>query len=153
MLDSVKKALVPVTPFMKMFLLLFGETLAGFLGTVVTAFFGFHVYLMLKAMTTIEFCEKSMKRGGYDTNVYDRGTVGNIKAVLGENMLLWLLPLSPPPGRGLSFVTEDMRLTRDMEVGRSVRRRAHRQSDPVTAPSAAPSAPAAVAAARQHLAA
>lgn len=130
MMASVKDALDPDTPFMKMFLLLFGETLAGFLGVVVTAFFGFHIYLTLRSMTTIEFCEKSMKRSGYDANIYDRGPVGNIKAVLGENVFLWFLPCSPPPGRGTSFITEDMRLNRDMEVGRSVRRRAHQKAEP-----------------------
>merc|ERR1719336_3728182 len=93
-----------------MFLLLFGETLAAFLAVVVTLFFMFHIYLMLGAMTTIEFCEKSTKRGGADAHLYDRGVYGNIKSVLGENMWLWLLPVSPPPGRGLLFVTEESRL-------------------------------------------
>jgi len=125
MFGSVREAMDLRTPFLEMFLLLFGQTLACFLGFVVSAFFTFHVYLMMRSMTTIEYCEKSCKRAGYDTNAYDRGPFGNIKAVLGENPLLWLLPVSLPPGRGLSFVTEDMRLSKDMEVGRQVRRRAH----------------------------
>merc|ERR1719162_367166 len=110
MLDTVRDALEPRTPFLTMFLLLFGETLSAFLGFVVTAFFGFHIYLTLRAMTTIEFCEKSMKRSGYDANIYDRGPWGNLKSVLGENVALWLLPCSPPLGRDISFITEDMRL-------------------------------------------
>lgn len=122
MVDSVRASTDPRTPFMTMFLLLFGETLASFLGILVTIFFGFHIWLMLKSMTTIEFCEKSMKRTAYDSSAYDRGTVGNIKAVLGENVLLWLLPCSTPAGRGLSFVTEDTPLTKDMEAGRSRRK-------------------------------
>mmetsp|Transcript_10946 Transcript_10946/g.29114 ORF Transcript_10946/g.29114 Transcript_10946/m.29114 type:complete len:409 (+) Transcript_10946:140-1366(+) len=134
MQDSVRAALTPDTPFLKMFGLLFGETLAGFLGTLVTLFFGFHIHLMMRSMTTIEFCEKSMKRVGYDANVYDRGSTGNIKAVLGDNILLWLLPCSTPPGRGINFVSEDMRLTRDMEVGRGVRRRAHQKAEPAAEP-------------------
>merc|ERR1719436_900621 len=76
-------------------------------------------------MTTIEWCEKGMKKSGYNMSQYDRGVMGNVQAVLGDNMLLWLLPVSPPSGRGLSFVTEDMRLTKDMEDGRSMRRKAH----------------------------
>mmetsp|Transcript_55626 Transcript_55626/g.143300 ORF Transcript_55626/g.143300 Transcript_55626/m.143300 type:complete len:372 (-) Transcript_55626:57-1172(-) len=125
MMESVRAAVDPRTPFMTMFLLLFGETLASFLGLLVTTFFGFHIWLMMKAMTTIEFCEKSMKRTGYDASVYDRSAMGNLKAVLGDSVLLWFLPCSPPPGRGLVFVSEDMRLTKDMEVGRNARRRAH----------------------------
>mmetsp|Transcript_16482 Transcript_16482/g.48279 ORF Transcript_16482/g.48279 Transcript_16482/m.48279 type:complete len:369 (+) Transcript_16482:146-1252(+) len=134
MVESVKASTDPRTPFMTMFLLLFGETLASFLGLLVTCFFGFHIWLMLKAMTTIEFCEKSAKQTGYDSSAYDRGVIGNVKAVLGDNALLWLLPCSPPHGRGLSFVTEDMRLTKDMEVGRGVRRRAHERNEGRSAP-------------------
>lgn len=119
---TLRAALHPATPFMKMFLLMFGETLAAFLGGLVTLFFGFHIYLMLKAMTTIEFCEKSMKRSGYDANAYDRGPFGNMKAVLGDNVFLWLLPVSPPPGRGLSFLTEDMRLSQRERPARDARR-------------------------------
>merc|ERR1719210_1700023 len=117
MMESVRAAMDPTTPFLQMFLLLFGETLASFLGVLVTAFFGFHIYLMLRAMTTIEFCEKSMKRTGYDSTVYDRGFLGNIKAVLGDEPWFWFLPLSPPPGAGLNFVTEETSLlARDAEI-------------------------------------
>lgn len=78
---------------------------------------------MFKAMTTIEFCEKSMKRAAYDPSVYDRGWLGNIKAVLGDNPWLWFLPIAPPLGDGLGFLTEEtpMRLSRDMEAGRDTR--------------------------------
>mmetsp|Transcript_32797 Transcript_32797/g.76276 ORF Transcript_32797/g.76276 Transcript_32797/m.76276 type:complete len:355 (+) Transcript_32797:114-1178(+) len=108
MIDSVRNSVDGNTPFMKMFLLLFGETLAAFIGLLVTAFFAFHVWLMMKSMTTIEFCEKSMKNAGYESSVYDKGCMGNIKAVLGDNAILWLLPCSPPSGRGLNFLPEDM---------------------------------------------
>mmetsp|Transcript_6208 Transcript_6208/g.11927 ORF Transcript_6208/g.11927 Transcript_6208/m.11927 type:complete len:376 (-) Transcript_6208:57-1184(-) len=129
MLDSVKNSVDADTPFVKMFLLLFGETLAAFLGLLLTAFWIFHIWLMLKAMTTIEFCEKSMKRAGYDSSIYDCGFCGNIRAVLGDNMLLWLCPCSPPSGDGLSFVTEEtpLRITKDMEAGRGIRRKAHQK--------------------------
>merc|ERR1719163_1936806 len=62
---------------------------------------------MLKAMTTIEFCEKSMKRTGYDGQTYDRGIYGNLRSVLGEHPVLWLLPCSPPIGDGLVFTDEE----------------------------------------------
>jgi len=130
MISSVKEATVPETPFMTMFLLLFGESLAVFIGLLLTNFFAFHIYLMFKAMTTIEFCEKSLKRSSYDSSAYDRGPFGNMKAVLGDNVLLWLLPVALPEGDGLTYVTEDMRLTKDMEAGRGVRRKTHQNMRP-----------------------
>jgi len=124
MLESVKNSVDSNTPFMTMFLLLFGETLAAFLGILVTVFFGFHIWLMLKAMTTIEFCEKQMKRTGYDSSVYDRGPYGNMKSVLGDNLLLWLFPCSPPSGKGLNFMGEETRgFSKDLEAGRGMRRK------------------------------
>merc|ERR1719272_532035 len=111
-----------------MFLLLFGETLACFLGLLVTVFFCFHIWLMLKAMSTIEFCEKSMKRTSYDSSVYDRGFYGNIRSVLGDNPMLWLLPISPPSGDGYTFASTEetpLRLSKDMEVGRDIRKKTH----------------------------
>merc|ERR1719471_655022 len=84
-------------------LLLFGETHAGFIAFFVSLFFGFHTWLMLKAMTTIEFCEKTTQTSGYDSSAYNRGFKGNVKAVLGDNITLWFLPLSPPSGQGLNF--------------------------------------------------
>merc|ERR1712113_281564 len=121
------------TPFVKMFFLLFGETLAAFLAILVTVFFGFHVWLMLKAMTTIEFCEKSMKKSGYDGSQYTRGLWGNIVGVLGDNPLLWLFPLGPPSGRGLSFGKDSDSIPlpkRDLEPGRGLRRKAGLLSNP-----------------------
>eukprot|EP00437_Effrenium_voratum_P010186 CAMPEP_0181440156 /NCGR_PEP_ID=MMETSP1110-20121109/22822_1 /TAXON_ID=174948 /ORGANISM="Symbiodinium sp., Strain CCMP421" /LENGTH=404 /DNA_ID=CAMNT_0023563951 /DNA_START=105 /DNA_END=1317 /DNA_ORIENTATION=- len=115
MLPSVRAGTTPTTPFMTMFLLMFGETLAGFLGVLVTLFLFFHIFLMQKGMTTIEFCEKSQGSSGFDSSAYDRGFVGNLVAVLGDQPLLWLLPVAPPKGRGLSFASEDSRLTKDME--------------------------------------
>mmetsp|Transcript_28491 Transcript_28491/g.75437 ORF Transcript_28491/g.75437 Transcript_28491/m.75437 type:complete len:474 (+) Transcript_28491:3-1424(+) len=125
MLESVKTSVESDTPFMTMFFLLFGETLAAFLGILVTCFFSFHVWLMLRGMTTIEFCEKSMKsnKSGWNGSAYDRGFGGNLRAVLGDNMLFWLLPMSPPSGRGLYYTEEDTRLNRDLEGGRGIRSR------------------------------
>jgi hypothetical protein len=130
MIESVRQAIDdPKTPFPRLFVLLFGETLAAFLGLLVTCFFAFHIYLMFKAMSTIEFCEKSMKRNGayaYDgaaaINHYDRGFCGNIRATLGDNPLLWLLPCSPPTGTGLNFIGEDTPML-NFETNRGIRRR------------------------------
>lgn len=130
MIGTLKKSLGAETAFMTMFFLLFGQTLACFLGLMVTIFFGFHIWLMLKAMTTIEFCEKSMKRSSYDTSQYDRGLYGNIRAVLGDNPALWLLPIGLPAGDGLSFISTEetpLFLSKDMEAGRVIQKETHEQ--------------------------
>jgi len=116
MFESVQRSVDANAPFMSMFALLFGETLSCFLAILVTCFFGFHIWLMMKAMTTIEFCEKSMKQSGYDVSAYDQGAWQNILSVLGSNPLLWLFPMSPPVGDGLSYVSEHSKLTVDMSA-------------------------------------
>lgn len=65
------------TPFGVMFLVMFGETLAAFIGAVVTVFFGFHCWLILKNMTTIEFCEKSSGKNEY-SSIYSGSVYHNI---------------------------------------------------------------------------
>jgi len=123
MLGSVENAVDNTVSFFSMFMLIFGETLASFLGLVVTVFFVFHIWLMLKATTTIEFCEKSMKRT-WDTSVYNRGYYGNLCAVLGDNPLLWLWPGSPPSGNGINFSqTENSNLLKYMEGGRGMKKK------------------------------
>eukprot|EP00403_Amphidinium_massartii_P032907 CAMPEP_0178438244 /NCGR_PEP_ID=MMETSP0689_2-20121128/35484_1 /TAXON_ID=160604 /ORGANISM="Amphidinium massartii, Strain CS-259" /LENGTH=173 /DNA_ID=CAMNT_0020060623 /DNA_START=641 /DNA_END=1163 /DNA_ORIENTATION=+ len=121
MYPSVQAAMAPTEPFIKMYCLLFGEALASFLGLLLSFFYLFHIYLMSRAMTTIEFCEKSVKRIGSDSSTYDMGLYRNAKAVLGENILLWFLPCSPPAGDGLSYLTEDTPLLKasaqDVEGG------------------------------------
>lgn len=123
----------PETPLATMFFTFFGETLAFFLAVLVTLFFGFHIGLMLKAMTTIEFCEKSLPKqkegeSRSDTSVYDLGLCGNVRAVLGNNVFLWFVPCSRPSGDGLNFVSEETRLTKDMESGKGIRRRTHQKT-------------------------
>jgi len=120
MFDSMMKALDEDRDFYDMFILLFGETLTGFLAILVTAFWGFHIWLMLRAMSTIEFCEKQMKtsKASYSPSIYDRGVYGNIQEVLGLNPLLWLLPVKDYAGDGLTFpitgASEGTRLTADI---------------------------------------
>jgi hypothetical protein len=135
MAESVRRCFeVPSTPFATMVTLFFGWTLALFLGTLVTVFFCFHIGLMLKAMTTIEFCEKSGSRGGkdgerkYDSSVYDLGFCGNVRAVLGDNWLLWFFPCARKEGDGLHFVSDESRLTDHIESGKGIRRIKHQMT-------------------------
>jgi hypothetical protein len=125
MLTSVRNSVDAQTPFKQMFFLLFGETLVSFFGFLVTVFFLFHIWLMCKAMTTIEYCEKATKQSGVSSSIYDQGALGNIKSALGENWLLWFLPVSTLSGNGVAFVTatEETSLTKDMEVGHGIRKK------------------------------
>mmetsp|Transcript_87105 Transcript_87105/g.245711 ORF Transcript_87105/g.245711 Transcript_87105/m.245711 type:complete len:355 (-) Transcript_87105:121-1185(-) len=135
MLESVKRCIdePDATPFTMMFLTFFTETLCFFLMALTTAFFWFHVMLTSRAMTTIEYCEKSMpkkdcERTGYETSVYDLGFAGNLRAVLGDNPLLWFVPCSRPSGDGLNFISDETRLTKDLESGKGIRRRTHQKT-------------------------
>jgi len=131
MVDSVQASVEEDTPFWQMFFCLFGTTLASFLGLLVTAFFAFHIWLMTRAMTTIDFCEKALKKSTYDNELYDLGLWGNMKAVLGPNPVLFLLPVSTPVGDGLTYVTESTRLTVDSaQQGRSRKKGGKHRPDP-----------------------
>jgi hypothetical protein len=129
MLSTVRKAMFDqTTPFLRMFVLLFAETLAIFIAFLLTLFVSFHIYLMLNGMTTIEFCEKSKKKNFFPPS-YSRGFWRDIKAVLGDDMLLWFLPLSPPSGYGMDFVNEETPLNL-VEQGHEIRRKTHAKTGP-----------------------
>jgi len=120
--ESLHRSLVQETQFAHRFLLVFCMTLAAMMGVLLLLFFVFHSWLMLKATTTIEFCEKTYRHSGCShrgstKSIYDRGTMDNMKNVLGSNVLLWLLPTSPPEGDGLSFkIFEDFDDDSDTET-------------------------------------
>jgi len=86
-----------------MLTLMFAATLAGFLMVLIVSFLSFHIWLLSKAMTTVEFCEKSLKKASYNSSVYSHGAYGNICAVLGPKPWLWPLPVSMPEGDGLTW--------------------------------------------------
>lgn len=78
------------------------EIIVIFLGVSGSCFFIFHCWLMGNAMTTLEFCEATTRKSGYDVG-YNRSLYLNICAVLGDQPLLWCLPTSFPPGDGTQF--------------------------------------------------
>jgi len=134
MSESVLRSWDVDTSFVVMFFVLFGETLSIFLGLLLTTFYCFHIWLMLKAMTTIEFCEKKMPKGGKEQvpdqgSAYDLGWYGNIRGVLGPNPCMWFVPMSPPIGDGLHYVTPQTPLNRDFEYdyNRGIRRKTHQK--------------------------
>jgi len=91
------------------FLLVLGLVVAMIMGVLTTCFLSFHVWLMMRNMTTIEFCEKTMSgdRNVRKTHSYNLGAQGNFRAVLGDNPLFWFLPMSPPSGDGVHFPSSD----------------------------------------------
>merc|ERR1719223_1746599 len=107
MATTLKASLDSKTLFLTMFSVLFGETLSMMIAVISSAFLSLHVWLMLQGMTTIEFCEKSMRRVGYDGSIYSWGTWRNTCAVLGDDWYFWLLPVCPPSGTGLDFNGEE----------------------------------------------
>jgi len=147
---SVYKAYFDQEDLWPMFLLVFGQTLAFFLSILLTTFWGFHVWLMFMAMTTIEFCEKSMPKarteeeqntglcgcdcpGSNIESPFDIGNISNVCAVLGRNPIFWFLPVWTVQGNGLSYDTEETPLHRsgsglsmpgDLDATRLVRRHA-----------------------------
>jgi len=70
-----------------------------------TAFFGFHAYLVAANYTTIEFLEKRGCSPPPDhVNRYDIGVWNNICSVMGNTPLVWLLPTRwLCDGDGLAF--------------------------------------------------
>lgn len=86
--------------FVKVFFTVLGTALSFFLLALVLPFFIFHVWLVITNSTTIEFCEK--RRAGRE-HPYDLGLAGNLKQALGDQPLLWLIPVGGPSGNGLEF--------------------------------------------------
>jgi len=135
--ESMVRAIDENAPFLQMFFVLFGLTLAFFMGSLVTLFFGFHIWLTSLGLTTIEFCEKRLPKknegGGSGScmeccendSMFNLGLCGNLQATLGDNPLLWLLPFSGPSGDGLIYDVADMEpsLPREFEHARGVRRK------------------------------
>lgn len=138
--ETVSRLVNNGTPFTRTFLVLFGETLAVVLGILLTLFFTFHIFLIFMGMTTIEYSEKVdwknvdggnclclPAQSGDCASPYYLGPFGNVKAVLGDNILLWLLPISPPSGDGMHFPTRarfakrgSKRAARDLEPRRGI---------------------------------
>jgi len=110
MTESLHRVLFEETTFPRRFLVVFGVTLSVMMGVLLMLFFMLHIWLVWRATTTIEFCEKAYKRAGADSgtvSLYDTTPYENIKAVLGHNPLFWLVPCAGPEGDGLQFATND----------------------------------------------
>lgn len=101
MFESLQRSVGEEMPIKHRFCLAFGITVPTFIGLLMSVFLAFHIYLMTRAMTTIEFCEKMAF--GKVNSPYDKGIWNNIYAVLGPHPILWAFPVSPPVGDGSHF--------------------------------------------------
>jgi len=137
--ESVQRCIDEEAPFVTTFVTLFGVTLAASLTLILTLFWLFHVWLMLKGLTTIGFCEKQGKKdtetatfcdlvcGDIYESPFDHGPFENTKAVLGDWVILWLLPVNTASGDGLKFSKASSsdsakEMARDVEPGRGLSR-------------------------------
>ncbi|CAE7765772.1 Zdhhc2 [Symbiodinium pilosum] len=131
MSESVLRCVnIEQTPFQEMFIILFGEFLAFILAFLVSAFLAMHLWLISRGLTTIEFCEKSLPKDGQPAersmkSVYNLGLYGNFRAVLGNSVAVWLLPLGMPEGDGITFVCDETCLTKDIDATNGIRRKTH----------------------------
>eukprot|EP00929_Paragymnodinium_shiwhaense_P063702 TRINITY_DN31840_c0_g1_i2.p1 TRINITY_DN31840_c0_g1~~TRINITY_DN31840_c0_g1_i2.p1 ORF type:complete len:149 (-),score=16.64 TRINITY_DN31840_c0_g1_i2:94-540(-) len=79
-------------------------TVSTIVTALLTPFLTLHGWLLYKNMTTIEFCERcTFYEDSSYISRYDVGVIENLRSVLGEDPLLWLLPLGSPPGDGLRW--------------------------------------------------
>eukprot|EP00439_Symbiodinium_sp_Y106_P069860 s396_g12.t1 len=103
---SVLELLVHATlPALTTFLLIGTEALTFLLTSILVPFFLFHTWLIVRNLTTIEFCAsfaKTEDEKPYD-NPYDVGIFRNVCAVLGSSPLTWWAPVGGPMGDGINF--------------------------------------------------
>jgi len=94
-------------PALTKFLLIGAEALSFLLSSILVPFLFFHTWLLIRNMTTIEFCASFTKTGSQEDqtseNPYDMGIYSNLCSVLGSSPLSWWAPVGGPEGDGISF--------------------------------------------------
>jgi len=86
----------------RLFMLAHGFYMGAIMTSFLTPFTLFHLWLLARNMTTIEYFEK-LAADESRASLYDIGTFQNIQAVLGSNPLQWMLPVGCPIGDGTRF--------------------------------------------------
>jgi hypothetical protein len=82
----------------QVFFLSEGFCIASLVSLILTPFTAFHIWLVAKNKTTLEYCERANPSISYDF-----GLIHNFCQVFGYNPLLWFIPLNTTPGEGLQF--------------------------------------------------
>ena len=98
------------------FLILFNNLIALFFSIIDFKFTKFHFWLIFNNLTTIEHLDEELNKN----KTYDIGLMNNWKQVMGENFLLWFIPINinkgAPVGDGLCWKSkEDLILMDNME--------------------------------------
>ena len=128
MSETVHRVIEIPTPFLTCCVIFVAETVGLLMASLVSLGFGYHTYLLTNAMSNIEFWEQNDPKPDAEykatPGLYDLGVYNNIKASLGDQMLLWLLPVNPPTGDGIHYPSseggqlqiayEDMEATKTM---------------------------------------
>lgn len=83
-----------------------GAVLTTVISFLLTPFFCFHLWMLSLNLTTIEYCERKRDVQA-PTSPYDIGLIGNFRCVLGDNIMLWLLPIGAPHEGGLFWQRRD----------------------------------------------
>jgi len=91
-----------------MVLFISGEVIAGTLVFLLSLFLCYHLWILMKGMTTIEFCEKSSQYNF--RSQYNLGCLQNLYSNLGPHWYLWCLPFSPAIGDGCSYEVDTEQL-------------------------------------------
>ncbi|KAL8451944.1 hypothetical protein Emed_001679 [Eimeria media] len=134
MMESVIRIVgQPKAAFWELFAILLGSTLDFFLAVVLLLFGSFHLYLLTKGMTTIEFCEKRFRRTDVQPppDLWNLGFWRNFNEAFGYNPFLWFMPIDNRVGDGKHFVPSQpgLNLPRaDLEPGLSRRQSAAKPS-------------------------
>ena len=82
----------------QVFFLTEGLCISSLISLILTPFAGFHVWLLGKNKTTLEYCEKA-----HSSTSYDFGIWHNFSQVFGYNPLFWFIPIQTAMGDGLKF--------------------------------------------------
>ena len=98
-----------INPFLQFFIITSWLLVAAF-GPIITGFFIFHLWLLSKQYTTIEYCEK--RRASADSQFknrspYNRGCCTNFSTVLGYPLLWWFPCFRNLDGDGLKYEIAD----------------------------------------------
>jgi hypothetical protein len=82
----------------QVFFLSEGLCISSLVSLILTPFTAFHIWLVTKNKTTLEYCERANPSISYDF-----GIIHNFCQVFGYNPLFWFIPLQTTPGEGLRF--------------------------------------------------
>ena len=91
----------------QVFFLTEGLCISSLISLILTPFTGFHLWLVAKNKTTLEYCEKASPNISYDFGIWH-----NFSQVFGYNPLFWFVPVQSASGDGLRFDRKSIAVSR-----------------------------------------